>query len=278
VKPDQAARPKDPETAGVLSIGQLAAHLGVTVRAIRHYHKVGLLAEPGRDTSGYRRYGTQAAADLIRIKALAGAGVPLSRVRQLLQDDPDDFAQTIAEIDQTLAERIGQLESVRRQLSGLIAGERSVLPAEVTGLLEQMRSLGISEATMTLERDGWTLLTTLSPQQAVKSATAKRSALADPDFQQLYLRWDQAHDWDPDDPRLANLAAQSAAWRQKQPADPPSAELPAGIATVSALLSAQMRGDSPAWRRLDELSRQSRTPAAERGEKPMKPPASPSGR
>ena len=31
-----------------LTIGQLAAHVGVTVRAIRHYHARGLLPEPPR--------------------------------------------------------------------------------------------------------------------------------------------------------------------------------------------------------------------------------------
>ena len=33
--------------------GQLADYVGVTVRAIRHYHQRGLLAEPPRDASGY---------------------------------------------------------------------------------------------------------------------------------------------------------------------------------------------------------------------------------
>ena len=278
MRPEQATHPRDSESAGVLTIGQLAAHVGVTVRAIRHYHKVGLLAEPSRDASGYRRYGARAAIDLIRIKALAGAGVPLTRVRQLLDAEPDDFAKAIAEIDQTLANRISELEGVRHQLAGLAAGERLVLPAEVTGLLDQMRSLGVSEATMNLERDGWTLLMTLSPELAAERATEKSAALTDPGFQQLYLRWEQAYDWDPDDPRLADLAAQAAAWLAKRATSPPLADLPAGIANASALLSAQMRGDSPAWRRLDELSRASRRPVANRRGEPTKRPSDNSGR
>lgn len=47
-----------------LTIGHLAAHTGVTVRAIRHYHHIGLLPEPERDASGYRRYGAPAVAAL----------------------------------------------------------------------------------------------------------------------------------------------------------------------------------------------------------------------
>ena len=62
----------------MLTIGQLAAYAGVTVRAVRHYHQIGLLPEPERDASGYRRYGATAVVSLIRIRTLANAGVPLS--------------------------------------------------------------------------------------------------------------------------------------------------------------------------------------------------------
>ena len=35
----------------MLTIGQLASYAGVTVRTVRHYHQIGLLAEPERDHS-----------------------------------------------------------------------------------------------------------------------------------------------------------------------------------------------------------------------------------
>ena len=44
----------------MLTIGQLAAYAGVTTRAVRHYHQVGLLPEPERDASGYRTYAAPA--------------------------------------------------------------------------------------------------------------------------------------------------------------------------------------------------------------------------
>ena len=69
----------------MLTIGQLADYAGVTIRAVRHYHKRGLLPEPERDASGYRRYAAGAVIDLIRIKALADAGVPLARIQELLR-------------------------------------------------------------------------------------------------------------------------------------------------------------------------------------------------
>ncbi len=237
----------------VLTIGQLAAHVGVTVRAIRHYHERGLLAEPVRDPSGYRRYDAQAAADLIRIKALADAGVPLGRIRELLDSTPAAFANAVTQIDQALQHRISDLEDLRQQLAGLMAGERLVLPAEVAELLDHMRSLGVSERTISLERDGWTLLMALSPEQVPEWAGDKCAALADPDFRRLYLAWEQAYDWDPDDPRLAELAAEAAAWLAKKAPSPPPSRSDAGVTAVSSLLSAQAGTTSPAWRRLDAL-------------------------
>ena len=79
----------------MLTISQLAAYAGVTVRAVRHYHAKGLLPEPERDDSGYRRYDAAAVVELIRIRTLADAGVPLSRVQELLTADEESFAGVV---------------------------------------------------------------------------------------------------------------------------------------------------------------------------------------
>ncbi|MHB1533468.1 MAG: MerR family transcriptional regulator [Acidimicrobiales bacterium] len=243
-----------------LTIGQLAAHVGVTIRAIRHYHHRGLLAEPARDLSGYRRYGAQAVIDLIRIKTLSDAGVPLDRVRHLLDADRSEFAAAIADIDKMLRDRIKGLEQLRRRLPELRAGDRLVLPVEVTELLDQMRSLGVSERSMTLERDGWILLMARLPDQVPRWAADKSAALADADFARLYLDFDRAYDWDPDDPRLIELAANVAAWMAKQPpSSPPQSDT--AISTINTLLSAEVATESPAWDRLGELSRAQLAPS-----------------
>lgn len=85
-------------------------------------------------------------------------------------------------------------------------------------------------------------------------AADKCAALADPDFRRLYRAWEQAYDWDPDDPRLVELAAEAAAWLAKTPPSPPPPQRHAGISTINTLLSAQVGAASPAWRRLSELS------------------------
>ncbi len=95
----------------MLTIGQLAAYAGVTVRAVRFYHQKGLLPEPERDDSGYRRYDAAAVVELIRIRTLAEAGVPLSRVRELLAADADAFAAAVEQIDRRLVDEIERCAS-----------------------------------------------------------------------------------------------------------------------------------------------------------------------
>src|ERR1039458_7589273 len=107
-----------------LTIGQLAAYVGVTVQAIRHYNARGLLAEPARDASGYRRYGARAVVDLVRIKPLAEVGVPLARIAELLAAAPGDFAHAVDGIDRALGRQIRELQQRRRRLAQLTQGER----------------------------------------------------------------------------------------------------------------------------------------------------------
>ncbi|WP_372352877.1 MerR family transcriptional regulator [Streptomyces sp. KL116D] len=47
---------------------------------MRHYHRLGLVDEPERDRSGYRRYGSPDMVRLVQVRTLAGAGVPLVEI------------------------------------------------------------------------------------------------------------------------------------------------------------------------------------------------------
>ena len=246
--------------AKLLTIGQLASHCGVTVRAVRHYHRVGLLPEPVRDNSGYRRYGAQAVVDLVRIKVLADAGVPLAQVSQLLNAGPDEFGAAVAGIDEALQQQIGQLEHRRRQLAGLLAGDQLVLPAEVAEMLRALREMGVSEQGVQIERDGWILLAALFPEGVPEWTRQKQAALADPEFQRIYLSYDEARDWDPADPRLEPLASRTVEWtatRHDTAAGAHPSTLPGdpNVVLVAQLMDAESAYTSPALNRLAELCR-----------------------
>ncbi|MCC2278370.1 MerR family transcriptional regulator [Streptomyces sp. ET3-23] len=234
----------DPGRA-VLTIGRLAATAGVTVRTVRHYHHIGLLPEPERDASGYRRYSAQAAVDLIRIRTLAEAGVPLARIDALLHARPAEFAAAVTEIDAALQRRIDQLAEHRRRIAELAEGERLFLPPEVVALLDRMRSLGVGEPRVRLERDAWILMQALDPDAVPRRIRDKNAAFDDPETARLYLACDRSVDWDPHDPRLDRLIDDLETWEIEHEGD----GTPAGSAE---LVSSRISEASPAWRRIVE--------------------------
>jgi DNA-binding transcriptional MerR regulator len=248
----------EPRSAGMLTIGQLAEYVGVTVRAIRHYHQRGLLGEPARDASGYRRYGAPAVLDLLRIKTLSEAGVPLARIDELLAAGPEQLAASVTEIGAALQRQIREPQLRRRRIAGLVDGERMFLPPELVAFLDELRAAGVNEHTVQVERDGWILLMARYPQQALEWLVHKRADLADPEFRRLYRGYGEAADWDPADPRLEQLADAMASYvvrRYRNEDDIPDMKI--DDPTVAALLSSHF-GDttSPALERLNELTKE----------------------
>src|SRR4029077_4178596 len=142
-RPRSTAVP-DERMQALITIGRLAAYAGVTIKAVRHYHQRGLLDEPPRDSSGYRRYSAQHAIDLVKIKTLAEAGVPLARVKELLAAGPDRFAAAITEVDRTLQERARELRRTRERIARLSGGDRLFVSADVADYLDRLSDLGVS--------------------------------------------------------------------------------------------------------------------------------------
>jgi DNA-binding transcriptional MerR regulator len=191
----------------MLTIGQLAAYAGVTVRAVRHYHQIGLLPEPERDASGYRRYGARAVVSLIKIRTLAGAGVPLSQIGQMLEADAPAFAEAVQKIDSHLREEIERLETTRKQIAQLTAGDSLALPPEVISYLDRLREIGVSERMVQAERDGWILVTARWPEFIPGVMPGKLAQLNDPQVVRLYRILSEILETDAgDDQRLKEAA------------------------------------------------------------------------
>jgi DNA-binding transcriptional MerR regulator len=113
---------------GPLTVGQLAARVGVRADTIRYYERAGLLPEPSRTDGDHRRYG---AADLDRMLFIRGAqrlGLRLAEIRELLlvretghcPCGPAEMLlrEHIGEVDREIA----RLTALRAELSGMVAG------------------------------------------------------------------------------------------------------------------------------------------------------------
>ena len=190
----------------MLTISQLATYAGVTVRAVRHYHAKGLLPEPERDQSGYRRYDAAAVVELIRIRTLADAGVPLSRVQELSTAEEDEFTAAIEDIDRRLRGEIRERQRHRERIAQLAAGDRLALPPQAVAYLGRLRELDVPERAIEMERDAWILVAAQIPDQMPALMALKRAQIEDPAVTAIYLDLVQAADWDADDPRLPKMA------------------------------------------------------------------------
>jgi DNA-binding transcriptional MerR regulator len=192
----------------MLTIGRLAAYAGVTARAVRHYHQIGLLPEPERDASGYRRYGATAVVSLIKIRTLANAGVPLSQIGQMLEADAPAFAEAVQRIDDHLRDEVERLETSRKQIAQLVAGDSLTLPPEVISYLDRLREIGASERMVEAERDAWILVAARWPEHIPEVMAGKFAQLEDPRLVRLYRVGSELLESDvrEGDPRLAEIA------------------------------------------------------------------------
>jgi Cd(II)/Pb(II)-responsive transcriptional regulator len=106
-----------------MKIGELAAHGGCDVQTVRFYEREGLLDEPERETSGYRRYADRHLKRLQFIRHCRSLDIPLPEVRELLKfaAQPE---QSCAQVDALLDEHI---ERVRQRLTALRTLQKQLL-------------------------------------------------------------------------------------------------------------------------------------------------------
>ncbi|MFC7304001.1 MerR family transcriptional regulator [Streptomyces monticola] len=193
-----------------VTIGQAAAFVGVTVKTVRHYHKLGLVAEPERDSSGYRRYGSETLLRLVQARTLAAAGVPLAEIEPLLDADAAQFATALADVERQLTDRIEELTARRDTLHRLADGNRALLPDRAVALLERMADLGFPADEVAATREGWVLAKALVPEGFDDYLGDVELALEDPRGVALIKRGIEAASWEPDDPRIEELATAMA--------------------------------------------------------------------
>lgn len=129
----------DPSAAADLTVGQAAASLGVTVRALHHWDEIGLVRPSRRSGGGYRLYTEPDLERLRRVVVYRELGLELDSIRSILDDPGTDTVAALQTQRAELAERIARLESLDDDLARMIdAHERGLLLSAE----EQARLLG----------------------------------------------------------------------------------------------------------------------------------------
>jgi DNA-binding transcriptional MerR regulator len=121
-------------TDDLLPIGRFARLTGLTVKALRHYDEVGLLAPAAVDPgTGYRLYAPEQRARADAILRLRRLELPLDDVAALLDtDDPALVRRVLVDHQRRTALRSAELKVVLQNLQPLIDGKETLMetPAE----------------------------------------------------------------------------------------------------------------------------------------------------
>lgn len=192
----------------------------------------------------------------------------------MLEADASAFAEAIRTIDDHLRDEIQRLETSRRHIAQLTAGDSLALPPEVAAYLDRLRGIGASQRMVEAERDGWILVAARWPDRIVEWMPGKIAHLDDPQVVRLYRVLSEIFDGDEeDDPRLAEaadimacLAEQAYAAGEDIPGAEADDDLPHDLIDALAVES------DPRVRRLRELMRERGWSGWNRMERLPKPP------
>ncbi|GAB7046225.1 helix-turn-helix domain-containing protein [Catenuloplanes indicus] len=101
---------------GGWSTRELAEIAGTTVKAVRYYHRIGLLPEPERAANGYKRYRVAHLTRLLRIRRLIDMGVPLAEM-DAIEGSAEGAEQVLRALDAELAASIARQQRMRAELA-----------------------------------------------------------------------------------------------------------------------------------------------------------------
>ncbi len=128
----------NPRHTAVYRAQEFAELAGVTVRALHHYDRLGLLKPSGRTNSGYRLYTDRDLVRLEQIVVLKFLGLPLKQIRTLL-DKPASSERS--SVDRSEG-RAGTLAETLRRQQFVLADKRRQLDAAIHAIRQAERSLG----------------------------------------------------------------------------------------------------------------------------------------
>lgn len=97
-----------------LSIGELAARVGIPTTTVRYYERSGLLRKPARSASNYRVYDHDAVERLRFIRAAQSAGLTLADIGVLLRYR-DGLVAPCREVKLLIEKRLEKIQSTLRE-------------------------------------------------------------------------------------------------------------------------------------------------------------------
>ncbi|MGW9054526.1 MerR family transcriptional regulator [[Kitasatospora] papulosa] len=237
-----------------VKIGDAAAFAGITPRAIRHYHQIGLLPEPERGGDGRRRYGYDDMIRLLWIRRMADAGISLDDMRAAFSEAGDealdhapDIESVLSRLEETLA---AQEAAIKRQRAAV---QRLQAVGSPLGLLSELVTDRLSHLPPGALRpsDLDALLVTeriFGPLGAAIQASTFIALATHPDLRAEEDRLEAAETAlddgvEPDDPLVEELAVQRCAHQMALTQAIEAAGLDAAEEKIFEIYDADLKGE-----------------------------------
>lgn len=186
-------------------IGELAEATGITLRALRHYDRLGLLPPADRTDAGYRVYGESEMQRLYMIVALRELGLSLSEIGTSLDAMAGMDRATLIDVVErhraSVRSRLDEMQAMETHLVGLLNALRSSDRPAITELRTILEAIAMHNKYYTPEQ-----LAELEARRTELGPEGMEKAQAD--WQELIAEVAAEKDkgTDPSDPRMQELA------------------------------------------------------------------------
>ncbi len=129
-------------------VSEFAEKAGVTVRALHHYDRLGLLKPSGRSAAGHRLYGERDFVRLQQIVTLKFIGLPLKQIKDLLDRGDLDLPSTLSLQRRLLLEKRLQVEMA---IQAIEEAERSLQSSHAPDLAVLKKIIEVMERQNNME-------------------------------------------------------------------------------------------------------------------------------
>jgi DNA-binding transcriptional MerR regulator len=138
-----------------MQVGELARRTGLTIRALHHYHQIGLLKPSLSTEGGYRLYTAADVARLQQIMSLRQLGFSLEEIRNCLDRSDFEPLEVIGRHLRRLREQIALQQNLCKRLEGIAARFEMAEEVSVDQFLQTIEAIMMTEKYFTPEQQAF---------------------------------------------------------------------------------------------------------------------------
>ena len=137
------------------TVGAVATLMGVSVRALHHYDRIGLVVPSVRTPAGYRGYTDADIERLHLVLVYRSVGLQLEEIRALLDDEGADVLEHLSRQHRLLLEQADRLQHTIKAVEELMNAHRGGIQLTAEEQIEIFGTTAFSEEYATEAEERW---------------------------------------------------------------------------------------------------------------------------